>query len=74
MSVTTAATATTAGARAHARAQAGTITDSMPVVPASRWPNPPAGVAADLTWAETVRAAGTPPRCSHAAHDYACGT
>lgn len=55
MSVTTAATATTAGARAHARAQAGTITDSMPVVPASRWPNPPAGVAAEnLTWAETV--------------------
>lgn len=50
-----ATTATTAGARAHARAQAGTITDSMPVVPASRWPDPPAGVAAEsLTWAETV--------------------
>ncbi|MGW5522459.1 urea amidolyase associated protein UAAP1 [Gordonia sp. NPDC003950] len=49
------ATGTTAGAREHARAQAGTITDSMPVVPASRWPHPPAGVdAADLTWAETV--------------------
>ena len=48
-------TATTAGAREHARAQAGTITDSMPVVPASRWPNRPAGVSADaLTWAETV--------------------
>lgn len=48
-------TANTAGAREHARAQAGTITDSMPVVPATRWPNPPAGVdAAALTWAETV--------------------
>ncbi|WHU48212.1 DUF1989 domain-containing protein [Gordonia sp. L191] len=49
------ATATTAGARAHARAQATTLTDSMPVVPATGWPHPPAGVdAADLTWAETV--------------------
>ncbi|SDC93225.1 urea amidolyase associated protein UAAP1 [Rhodococcus tukisamuensis] len=48
-------TATTAAARDHARAQAGTVTDSMPVLPASAWPNPPAGVAADrLTWAETV--------------------
>lgn len=48
-------TATTAGAREHARSQAGTITDSMPVVPAANWPNPPAGVDADrLTWAETV--------------------
>lgn len=48
-------TGSTAGARAHARSQAGTITDSMPVVPASAWPDPPAGVAAaDLTWAETV--------------------
>ncbi|MDF3283509.1 urea amidolyase associated protein UAAP1 [Gordonia sp. N1V] len=49
------ATATTAGARAHARAQATTLTDSMPVVPSTGWPHPPAGVeAADLTWAETV--------------------
>lgn len=49
------ATATTAGARAHARAQATTLTDSMPVVPATGWPHPPAAVdAADLTWAETV--------------------
>lgn len=48
-------TATTAGARDHARAQAGTLTDSMPVVPASSWPTPPEGVAAErLTWAETV--------------------
>ncbi|MXP20379.1 DUF1989 domain-containing protein [Gordonia sp. HNM0687] len=56
MTTTTAdGTATTAGAREHARSQAGTITDSMPVVPAANWPNPPAGVnAARLTWAETV--------------------
>ncbi|BBX93701.1 urea carboxylase-associated family protein [Mycolicibacterium boenickei] len=48
-------TATTAGARDHARAQAGTITDSMPVVPASKWPTPPQGVPSEqLTWAETV--------------------
>ncbi len=48
-------TASTAGARDHARAQAGAITDSMPVLPASAWPTPPAGVDADLlTWAETV--------------------
>lgn len=48
-------TATTAGAREHARSQVGTITDSMPVVPAANWPNPPTGVDADrLTWAETV--------------------
>lgn len=38
--MTTATTATTAGARDHARGQAGTITDSMPVVPASKWPTP----------------------------------
>lgn len=50
-----AGTGTTAGAREHARAQAGTITDSMPVVPASNWPSPPADVdPASLTWAETV--------------------
>ncbi|ODR15784.1 urea amidolyase associated protein UAAP1 [Mycolicibacterium porcinum] len=48
-------TATTAGARDHARAQAGTLTDSMPVVPASNWPTPPPGVTPEqLTWAETV--------------------
>ncbi|PTR27752.1 hypothetical protein C8K36_104376 [Rhodococcus sp. OK519] len=50
-----AATGTTSGARTHARAQAGTHTAAMPVVPASDWPTPPDGVAAhDLTWAETV--------------------
>lgn len=48
-------TATTAGARDHARAQAGTLSDSMPVVPASNWPTPPPGVTPEqLTWAETV--------------------
>lgn len=51
----TPSTGTTAGAREHARAQAATITDTMPVVPASRWPELPTGVAApDMTWAETV--------------------
>ena len=49
------ATNTTTAARAHARAQAGEITESMPVLPASRWPSPPDGVPAErLTWAETV--------------------
>jgi len=48
-------TSTTAAARAHARAQAGTRTDAMPVLPASAWPTPPEGVAAErLIWAETV--------------------
>ncbi|MFT3661527.1 MAG: DUF1989 domain-containing protein [Gordonia sp. (in: high G+C Gram-positive bacteria)] len=48
-------TATTAGAKAHARSLAGTPTDSMPVVPATDWPTPPSDVdAAALTWAETV--------------------
>ena len=48
-------TATTAGARDHARAQAGTLTDSMPVVPASAWPTPPQNVSPEqLTWAETI--------------------
>ncbi|MBU9764238.1 urea carboxylase-associated family protein [Mycobacterium sp. TNTM28] len=48
-------TATTAGARDHARSQAGTLTNTMPVVPASAWPTPPQDVAPEqLTWAETV--------------------
>ncbi|SIS22784.1 urea amidolyase associated protein UAAP1 [Williamsia sterculiae] len=48
-------TASTNGARAHARAQATALTDSMPVVPASDWPDVPVGVAAAaMTWAETV--------------------
>ncbi|MGV0771689.1 urea amidolyase associated protein UAAP1 [Mycobacterium syngnathidarum] len=48
-------TATTAGARDHARAQATAFTDSMPVVPASAWPTPPQGIVPErLTWAEMV--------------------
>ncbi|MGC0363935.1 urea carboxylase-associated protein 2 [Rhodococcus sp. 27YEA15] len=53
--MSTPSTGTTAGAREHARSQAGTVTDSMPVLPATRWPDPPTDVSADrLTWAETV--------------------
>ncbi|MFE1437677.1 urea amidolyase associated protein UAAP1 [Streptomyces sp. NPDC058739] len=47
------ATATPHGARAHARAQDGTHTEAMPVVPARDWPAPPCG-AGHLVWAETV--------------------
>ena len=46
---TTASTSTTSGARDHARAQAGAITDAMPVVPATDWPHPPADVPAGRT-------------------------
>ncbi|AQZ61567.1 Urea carboxylase-related aminomethyltransferase [[Actinomadura] parvosata subsp. kistnae] len=52
-------TATTAGARAHARAQEGTAVHTAPTVPAARWENPPEGVAAaDLVWADRVPAGG----------------
>jgi len=44
-------TATTAGAREHARAQGGTVVDCMPIVPATR-------LGAGLTWAETVPGGG----------------
>ncbi|RZB13328.1 urea carboxylase-associated family protein [Streptomyces sp. F001] len=47
------ATATTHGARAHARAQEGTRTEAMPVVPATDWAAPPCA-AGHLLWAETV--------------------
>ena len=47
------ATATTYGARDHARAQEGTRAEAMPVVPASDWPAPPCE-AGHLVWAETV--------------------
>lgn len=47
------ATETTYGARAHARAQEGTHTEAMPVVPAANWPAPPCE-AGHLVWAETV--------------------
>ncbi|MEV6791974.1 urea amidolyase associated protein UAAP1 [Streptomyces sp. NPDC051320] len=46
-------TATTYGARDHARAQEGGRVAAMPVVPATDWPAPPAG-ADHLVWAETV--------------------
>jgi uncharacterized protein YcgI (DUF1989 family) len=53
------ATDTTYSARDHARAQAGGVVEAMPVLPASRWPDPPAGVLADdLVWAETVAGGG----------------
>lgn len=45
------ATATTHGARDHARAQHGTRTPTMPVVPASDWPAAAPGAP---VWAETV--------------------
>ncbi|NBM14361.1 urea amidolyase associated protein UAAP1 [Streptomyces sp. GC420] len=47
------ATATTDGARAHARAQEGARAEAMPVVPATDWPAPPCE-AGHLVWAETV--------------------
>lgn len=47
-------TATTHAARDHARAQAGTVTDGMPTVPASAWPTAPGGRSSAMTWAETV--------------------
>ena len=49
------ATATTYGARDHARAQHDTRVETMPLLPASTFPQPPDGVrASDLVWAETV--------------------
>jgi hypothetical protein len=52
-------TDTTRAAREHARAQAGTSAEAMPTLPASAWPEAPAGVdPAALTWAETVAGGG----------------
>jgi len=53
-------TATTAGARAHARAQEATVVDTAPTVPASRWAAAlPEGVEADhLVWADRVPGGG----------------
>jgi uncharacterized protein len=52
-------TATTYGARDHARAQAGTVVEAMPTIPAAGWAAPPAGIdAQDLVWAETVAGGG----------------
>ncbi|MCX5046943.1 MULTISPECIES: urea amidolyase associated protein UAAP1 [unclassified Streptomyces] len=47
------ATATTYGARDHARAQEGARAEAMPVVPSADWPDPPCE-AGHLVWAETV--------------------
>ena len=48
-------TATTAGARAHARAQEGTPADAMPFLPAGGYDRVPDGVGpADVVWAERV--------------------
>jgi hypothetical protein len=53
------ATDTTHAAREHARAQADGRAEAMPTLPASSWPDPPAGIAAsDLIWAETVAGGG----------------
>ncbi|AMO05319.1 urea amidolyase associated protein UAAP1 [Mycolicibacterium neoaurum] len=55
----TSETATTAGARAHARAQHGRTAEFMRHQPASASPTVPAGVAAtDLVWSETVAPGG----------------
>src|SRR5205814_1798394 len=47
------------GARAHARAMAGTQVESMPTVPATAAPDRPPGVAAEaMLWTETIAAGG----------------
>jgi len=52
-------TATPEGARAHARAQAGTVVEHMPTLPATAYDPVPAGVPADrLVWAERVAGGG----------------
>ena len=52
-------TADPAGARAHARAMAGTRVESMPTVPAASAEDRPQGVAAEaMLWAETIAPGG----------------
>ena len=52
-------TATTHGARDHARAMAGTVVDAMPTLPPSAATELPAGVApADVLWDEVVAGGG----------------
>jgi urea carboxylase-associated protein 2 len=52
-------TATTSGARDHARAQADAVVEHMPTVPASRSTARPEGVeASEMVWAETVAPGG----------------
>ena len=52
--MTTTSTATTAGARDHARAQEGTTVDAMPTVPAAGAEVPSDVDATSLTWSERV--------------------
>jgi uncharacterized protein len=52
-------TADTAGARDHARSQAGRVADTQPTVPAPSLADPPDGVdPADVLWEETIGAGG----------------
>jgi uncharacterized protein len=52
-------TATTTGARAHARAQANTVVAHMPIVPAGRFEPLPGGVRLEqMRWAERVAPGG----------------
>ena len=52
-------TATTHGARDHARSQAGIRVEAQPILPASAADDPPPGVdPADLIWEETIAAGG----------------
>jgi urea carboxylase-associated protein 2 len=54
-----ATTASTDGARDHARSQAGRVADTQPTVPATVVDDPPPGVAAtDVLWDETIGAGG----------------
>ncbi|HST43290.1 MAG TPA: urea amidolyase associated protein UAAP1 [Conexibacter sp.] len=59
MNSTTTTTATTHGARDHARAQAGATAEAMPVLPARAASGLPDGVPQErLTWVETVAGGG----------------
>lgn len=52
-------TASTYGARDHARSQAGDVAATQPTVPATSLPDPPSGVdATDVLWDETIGAGG----------------
>lgn len=56
---TATSTATTAGARDHARSQSGTTAETQPTVPATTLADPPPGVPeADVLWEETIGAGG----------------
>ncbi|HET6951218.1 MAG TPA: DUF1989 domain-containing protein, partial [Acidimicrobiales bacterium] len=59
MAPETASTASTYGARDHARSLAGQVATTQPTVPATRLADPPPGVAAaDVVWDETIGAGG----------------